>query len=362
MNASYRLGNVIVLSTVLVSAALCLLRVSPRSAEAASGQELGELNRSLPPFSLAERSEKTITNADLADDVWVASFIFTRCPLSCPRISSVMKSLQGKFAGKGVKLVSFSVDPDHDTPKILAEYARGFDADPDRWLFLTGAKDQIYSLIAKGFMLPVEPSDDATKAAGGEAFLHSDRLALVDHGKLLGVYSTNDPQALETLIARAETAAKSSSAPAWAKRLPAVNATLNASCAVLLALGWLFIRSGRARLHQYAMISAVAVSALFLTCYLVYHYQVGSVAFKGTGPIRIVYFTILLSHTVLATLGVVPLVALTLQRAYRKQFDRHALIARVTFPIWMYVSITGVVIYLMLYQMPVGPVYAGIGS
>jgi len=353
VNASYRPGIAIVLATVLVSTILCLLRVSPNPAEP-SGQELGALNLSIPSFSLTERSGRTITNADLADDVWVASFIFTRCPLSCPKISSVMKSLQGKFSGNGVRLVSISVDPEYDTPVVLKQYAERFDADPENWLFLTGEKESIYKLIFEGFKLPVGPNDEVAKAAGAEAFLHSDRLALVDRGKLLGVYPTSEPQALETLIAKAKSAAKGSRAPAWAKRLPAVNATLNATCGVLLALGWFFIRNSKARPHQFCMIAAVVVSAIFLACYLIYHFQVGSVAFKGTGPIRYVYFSILLSHTVLATLGVVPLVVITLTRAFRKQFQRHAAIARVTFPIWMYVSITGVLIYLMLYQMPVG--------
>ena len=98
---------------------------------------------------------------------------------------------------------------------------------------------------------------------------------------------------------------------------------------------------------------AVVVSSAFLACYLLYHYEVGSVAFRGFGPIRFAYFTILLSHTLLATFGVVPLVGLTLYRSLRRQFDRHARIARVTFPIWMYVSVTGVVIYVMLYHLDV---------
>ena len=130
-------------------------------------------------------------------------------------------------------------------------------------------------------------------------------------------------------------------------------ASLNASSAVLLVLGWILIRSGRVRAHALTMMLTVAVSALFLACYLVYHYQVGSIPFRGIGPIRTVYFTVLLSHTVLATLAVVPLVALTLTHAARRRFERHARIAKVTFPIWLYVSITGVIIYLMLYQMEI---------
>ena len=100
------------------------------------------------------------------------------------------------------------------------------------------------------------------------------------------------------------------------------------------------------------MVLAVIVSILFLACYLVYHYHVGSVAFRGVGPIRVVYYTILLSHTVLAV-AVVPLIVMTLWRAIRGRFLDHVRIARVTFPIWLYVSITGVLVYLMLYQLGV---------
>ncbi len=99
------------------------------------------------------------------------------------------------------------------------------------------------------------------------------------------------------------------------------------------------------------MATAVAVSALFLGCYLVYHYKIGGgVAFRGTGPIRVVYFTILISHVVLAVVAL-PLIIMTLLRAIRRRWVEHSRIARVTFPVWLYVSITGVVVYLMLYQL-----------
>ena len=100
------------------------------------------------------------------------------------------------------------------------------------------------------------------------------------------------------------------------------------------------------------MVLAVCTSAIFLACYLLYHYKAGSVPFRGIGPSRLVYFTVLISHTVLATFGVVPLVLLTLIRALRRDFPRHRSIAATAFPIWLYVSVTGVVIYLMLYHLP----------
>lgn len=132
--------------------------------------------------------------------------------------------------------------------------------------------------------------------------------------------------------------------------LPALNAVLNATSAALLATGYVLIRQGRREAHRRTMLAAVACSALFLTSYLVYHFHVGSVKFQGQGPVRTLYFTILITHTVLAV-TIVPLVVLTLVPALRGRFDRHRRMARVTLPLWAYVSVTGVVIYWMLYQM-----------
>lgn len=134
--------------------------------------------------------------------------------------------------------------------------------------------------------------------------------------------------------------------------LPALNACINTVVSVLLVIGYRLIRRGRAAAHQKVMLSAVVLSALFLVSYLVYHFQVGSVRFQGQGAIRTLYFAILISHTALA--ATVPfLVTITVVRALRGRFRRHRAIARWTFPIWLYVSVTGVIVYLMLYQMPV---------
>ena len=131
--------------------------------------------------------------------------------------------------------------------------------------------------------------------------------------------------------------------------LPLLNACLNATSAILLCAGYYCIRKGNRRAHRALMISALVCSALFLTSYLVYHAQVGSVRFAGEGSVRTVYFAILISHTLLA--AVLPVLAgITLVRALRERFDRHRAIARWTLPAWLYVSVTGVVIYLMLYQ------------
>jgi uncharacterized membrane protein YozB (DUF420 family) len=130
----------------------------------------------------------------------------------------------------------------------------------------------------------------------------------------------------------------------------ALNATLNGTSAVLLAGGYAAIRAGKRKVHQRFMISAFAVSCAFLVSYLVYHYRVGHVAFQGKGAIRLVYFALLTSHTVLAIV-IVPLILITLRRAWLERFDRHRVIARWTLPLWFYVCVTGVIVYLMVYQI-----------
>lgn len=131
---------------------------------------------------------------------------------------------------------------------------------------------------------------------------------------------------------------------------PAVDAALNGTSAVLLIVGHRMIKRGRMAAHRALMLSAALTSSLFLVCYLYYHAHVGSVRFQGQGWSRPVYFTILISHTILAA-AIVPLVIVTLSRAFRERFDRHRAIARWTYPIWLYVSVTGVLVYVMLYHL-----------
>lgn len=132
--------------------------------------------------------------------------------------------------------------------------------------------------------------------------------------------------------------------------LPAVNATLNGISAILLTTGYVLIRQRRIALHRLCMLSAFATSTLFLISYLIYHANIGSKHFPGTGAIRYVYFTILITHVVLAA-AIVPMALITLSRALKRKFPRHKAIARWTLPLWLYVSVTGVIVYLMLYQL-----------
>ena len=132
--------------------------------------------------------------------------------------------------------------------------------------------------------------------------------------------------------------------------LPALNATLNSIASLLLVTGWVFIRRGDRAKHKACMIAALVTSALFLTSYVIYHLQVGSVPFKGTGWIRTVYFAVLIPHVILAA-AIVPPVLITASRGLTAKYDKHRRIARWTLPLWLYVSVTGVIVYLMLYEL-----------
>ncbi|HEX7779358.1 MAG TPA: DUF420 domain-containing protein [Vicinamibacterales bacterium] len=131
--------------------------------------------------------------------------------------------------------------------------------------------------------------------------------------------------------------------------LPSVNAALNLTSTILLVTAWYFIRNRRIQAHRRCMIAAFVTSALFLISYVTYHAQIGSRPFPGTGAIRVVYFSILIPHVILAA-AVLPLAIITLRRGLRRDDERHRRLAKVTLPIWLFVSVTGVIVYVMLYQ------------
>lgn len=177
------------------------------SVEPLSGPDLPALFAA-PSFSLIDQNAKPITDADLRGDVWVAAFIFTHCAGPCPMMSSKMAELQTAVPEPTVKLVSFTVDPDRDTPQVLKEYARKFDADESRWFFVTGEKSKVYEFV-HGMHLTAEPQ----QGGGGEdddngAILHDTRFLLVDQqGQVRGIYSINDPEEMKQLAADARTLA-----------------------------------------------------------------------------------------------------------------------------------------------------------
>ncbi len=144
-----------------------------------------------PGFELTERSGRTVASTELAGKVWVADFIFTTCAGPCPLMSTHMAALQRAVSDLDVQLVSFTVDPERDTPEVLTEYASRYKADPERWLFLTGSKQALYDMIQEGFLLAV---DDGSLAEGGKPgpgiITHSVKFVLVDQrGRIRGYYS-----------------------------------------------------------------------------------------------------------------------------------------------------------------------------
>ncbi|MBX3025384.1 SCO family protein [bacterium] len=158
----------------------------------------------VPAFALTERSGREIRRADLDGGPWIADFIFTRCTGMCPALSSRMAELRRRVADTGLpaRFVSFSVDPAHDTPAVLRDYARRVGADGDDWLFLTGPRDALYDLIGGGFRLSVsERAPDAVAVEGGELIAHSDRFVLVDGvGQIRGYYHGLEPTMPEAVI------------------------------------------------------------------------------------------------------------------------------------------------------------------
>jgi protein SCO1/2/putative membrane protein len=318
------------------------------------------------PFHLVERSGRTITNADLKGKVWIAGCTFTCCTMSCPKIVEAMSLIHEEIRGTGVYLVNFSVDPEHDTPARLNQYASALGVDSREWLFLTGKSDEIFALIDRSFQTRPQRNPDPNAEAGLRV-AHTSRLFLIDHhGRVRGSYScvenelgpdnqmSNqfhiDEVERQRLVHDAHALAQGPLGPAiqltW---LPTVNAALNATSAVLITVGYSFIRRRRMKPHVFCMLGAVLISSLFLTSYLYYHYFHGATPFPGSGWTRPVYFSILISHTILAAL-VAPMVLTTLFFALRGQFQRHRRIARWTLPIWLYVSVTGVVVYWFLYH------------
>jgi protein SCO1/2/putative membrane protein len=351
LNASYKLGLRIVVATVAVAAFLSLLVPPPRPPARAS-EALEGMFPPLPAFELTERSGRPFGSKDLANEVWIAGFIFTRCQASCPRISATMKSVQADLeeSAAGVKLVSLTVDPEHDTPEILSKYADTFGATPGRWFFLTGPHDTLFTLIRDGFRLAVGAADPSDPNYSLMSISHSSKLALVDRGnRVVGLYDADNHDEIARLLDRAR---KLERDQGWVRRLPAVNAGLNAVSTVLLLAAWLAILARYWRTHIGLMAAALVVSAAFLACYLVYHSKIGGgTPFPGQGGLRWAYFTVLISHVVLAA-AVVPLIVMAVVRGIRRQWERHARIAAVTLPVWLYVSVTGVVVYVMLYQLP----------
>jgi uncharacterized membrane protein YozB (DUF420 family)/cytochrome oxidase Cu insertion factor (SCO1/SenC/PrrC family) len=296
----------------------------------------------LPDFSLVAQDGSAVSRGRLAGRSFVADFIFTRCAGACPAMTSQMARLQRELP-RGTGLVSFTVDPAFDTPEVLGRYAAAHGAGPG-WLFVTGPASALHALATQGFRLAAMEVPPEERRSGDEGpFLHSSKLVLVDgQGGIRGYYDSEDPVARRRLV-------RDTALVGPYGNLPRLNAALNATAAVLLAFGYGYIRSGRRAAHRNCMLAALACSVLFLGAYLSYHARVGSVRFPGEGLVRGTYLAILGTHTLLAA-AVVPLIVVALWRALRGRFEAHRRVARWAFPVWSYVSVTGVIVFWMLYR------------
>jgi protein SCO1/2/putative membrane protein len=304
-------------------------------------------------FSLVNQDGDKVTRDDLRGKVWIASFVFTRCAGPCTQISGSMARLQKELAGENnIVLVSFTVDPDYDKPIVLKQYAQRYQANPERWMFLTGAKKPLYDLIVRCFKLTAQEKPEGERKPGDEV-THDTRLVLVDRqGHIRAYFQGTENKDLEKLRAAARELA-GEPALLRGQDLPGINAILNGTSALLLTAGFLFIRLRLVRAHVACMLSALVVSTVFLASYIYYHYAVKGgqpTEFSGEGGMRILYFAVLYSHMGLAAL-VTPLALFTAYLGLSGNWARHVRIARWTFPVWLYVSITGVVVYLMLYHL-----------
>ncbi|HXX93829.1 MAG TPA: DUF420 domain-containing protein, partial [Planctomycetota bacterium] len=301
----------------------------------------------VPDFRLVERSGREVSRRSLVGEVWVADFIFTRCQWSCPKMCTLMDDLRRHTPG--AKFVSFTVDPEHDTAEVLRGWVATHGVDQPEWSWLTGKSREELQKIAEGFLIPV-----GRVGPDRMEILHSSRLVLVDrYGRIRGRYAVVDDATLERrteeMRALQDDLLRVMAEPFLpVTRLPAVNAALNATTFVLLLAGVGFIAAKKVGAHKGMMLAALSVSGLFLVSYLTTHYYLGSTPYPHHDGRRPVYFTILISHTILAAVVAV-LAPLTVYRAFRGQLDRHRRVAKVTLPLWLYVSVTGVVIYFMLY-------------
>jgi protein SCO1/2/putative membrane protein len=298
-----------------------------------------------PEFRLTDQEGRTVTKTDMKGKVWLVDFIFTRCGGACPVMTQRMIELASKVKAPNVRFVGISVDPSYDTPAVFKEYAQRQGATDPRFIFLTGDVNGIYDLAQKGFHLAAAPARE------GKPIVHDEHILLIDQeGEVRGAYMSDDPEAMTHLAADATTLSKP--APTgWIVKFPAINASLNATSGILICLAMMLIQAKMVRTHATVMVLAVITSAAFLTCYVIFHYlklQAGSATTRfPESPWRPVYLVILISHTILAVV-IVPMIILTLVRAWRRDWVRHRRIARPTFWIWLYVSATGVVVYFML--------------
>jgi protein SCO1/2/putative membrane protein len=356
----------------------------PRKDPAWENRKPGEIVN----FTLTDQLGREVTKESLLGTPWVANFIFSRCHSHCPATLNELFHLQRRLEDVDVKFVTITVDPQTDDVARMKELSKAFGADPERWLFLTGEPAEIQNVIMDGFKQPM--------SSNPMLLAHSMNLMHVDEaGEIIGQYRYHfqepgapdqfrvleqvlegeietpaenrfkgGPQITMPEIEGPETTEAGDAAaarpvqpaadavPAWVERLRTTNALLNGVATVLLLLGFTAILSGHIEVHKRLMLMAFGTSIAFLVCYLTYHGAlkhftgVGHKPYGGDESLLGAYRTILWSHIALAAITPI-LASITIYRGLAGLWDSHRRIARVTFPIWLYVSATGVIIYFM---------------
>ncbi len=344
----------------------------------ATGQDSLHLNDfgKVEDFTFIDQTGREVSRDDLKGKVWIASFFYSTCPLCPSKHMPNLARIHNKLKNQSdVVIVSFSVNPQVDSPEKLAQFAEAHSAQKDRWIFLTGDINETYHLIQNSFKQSVGVSQDYWELVGlgfsplGQGTLstslalgtyadveetqqqseifHTFRFVVVDHhGKIRGYVDGTDAEETDRLVQRVRQLIQE-------KYFPTINASLNGLSGLLILLGYLAIRKRWITFHKTCMLLALGVSAVFLGCYLYYHIVVMEgrpTRFTGEGFVRVVYFAILLSHTVLAAI-VAPLALFTAYLGIRNKLNRHVSVARWTLPLWLYVSVTGVLVYWMLYHL-----------
>ncbi len=330
----------------------------------------------VPDFTFEDSRGGTLSKADLLGSPWIAVPFFLRCTGPCPSITRDIRArLHDQLEGTSIRIVSFSIDPEIDTPEELRAYAESIDADPERWLFVRSETEAaMHAFIKDGLMVPLQRNEG--EADAGQAITHGTRMPVIDaEGKIAGLYELRDPALGENGVPLAEAApildgqyalviararALAGLDYVWplpsgehASRIPLLNAFLNGTCLLLLIAGIIAIKRGDKKTHEHLMKAAFVFSAAFLGFYLYYHFVVqpiqgGATPYNGTGAIKTAYLVMLLTHIVLAVVNL-PMVLRTFWLAHKEDWERHKRMAKWTFPIWAYVSLTGVLVYLMLY-------------
>lgn len=309
-------------------------------------------------FTFTERGGEEVSLEDLLGTPWVAVPFFRGCTGPCPSLTSDLHTtFQERLAGSPVRVVSFTLDASVDTPEALDEYAKTYGIDSDRWLFLTGDdKAELQRFVRESLKVPVSESEEAG-IEYGQSITHGTRLPVIDaEGFIAGWYECarvnfEDPADFEASI---DALASRALALVQKSNLPLFNAIMNGLATVLMLLGFAAIKRGDREGHGKLMKAAFAASAVFLAGYLYYHLAVqsklGPTKLNATGAVLTAYYVMLASHILLAIVNL-PMILRTLWLAHKEDWERHRWWAVRTFPIWLYVSVTGVIVYLVLYPL-----------